>query len=208
MKTDWDAYYSNPYKTAKYSREIIQKIIINLISKFGNTSNNELCLAEFGGANSCFFDKIQEAIKPKRYIIVDNNEIGLKKLEEKTVNLNSVAIHCKNILSLEMKEVFDLTFSVGLIEHFSVEDTKRMIQKHFEATKKGGRVIISFPTPTFLYKITRFFAEKLGLWIFHDERPLLPKEVIDTINETGTILYRKTIWPIFLTQHIIVATKD
>lgn len=208
MKTDWDAYYNNPYKTAKYSRGIMQKNLINLISRFGRNFNHQLCLAEFGGANSCFFDKIQEKIIPNQYIIIDNNAAGLEKVKEKISGDGSVVLHCKNILDLDVTEQFDLTFSVGLIEHFSIEDTKKMIQKHFDATKIGGHVILSFPTPTFLYKITRFFAEKLGLWIFHDERPLLPHEVINTVNQVGTILFRKTIWPIFLTQHIIVAIKN
>ena len=44
--------------------------------------------------------------------------------------------------------------------------------------KKDGITIISFPTPTFLYRITRKICEIIGIWFFHDERPLEFEEVI------------------------------
>jgi len=208
MKTDWDSYYDKPYKTAAYSRSIVEKILVNLIEKHKPVANKTLQLAEFGGANSCFFDKIQQVIKPDKYFIIDSNELGLQKFEQRIGRSEATVLCNKDILNLDMKNEFDLTFSVGLIEHFCVKNTEKMIQKHFDATKPGGVVILSFPTPTFLYKTTRFFAEKLGLWIFHDERPLLPEEVVNTVSNNGTILFQKTIWPIFLTQHIIVARKN
>lgn len=207
MKTDWDSYYEKPIITSSYSRRIVQKILINLIARYTTSPENNLLLAEFGGANSCFFDAIQEQIKPKIYFVVDNNKKGLDKLSTRTTNLESVKVCETDILNLAISDQFDLTFSIGLIEHFNPHDTAQMVMKHFTATKPGGIVILSFPTPTFLYRITRFFAEKLGLWIFHDERPLLPEEVMQTIKKHGHIFYSKTIWPIFLTQHIIVAKK-
>lgn len=101
----------------------------------------------------------------------------------------------------------NLVFSIGLIEHFSAQNTARAIRSHFQLPDPGGIAIISFPTPTFLYRITRFLSEMLGLWIFHDERPLKKSEVAGVIAHFGTLLYEKTIWPIFLTQCIMVARK-
>lgn len=205
MKTDWDSYYNKPYKTTTYSRAITQKNLLKLMSRYKN--KEFIHIAEFGGANSCFFDAIQKTIKPSHYSIIDNNELGLKKFIERKSQNNSVSIHHADVLDLNIQNQFDLTFSVGLIEHFCEKDTATIIEKHFEATKPGGTIVITFPTPTFLYKATRYLAEKMNLWIFHDERPLMPNEVIATCNKKGSVLFRKTIWPIFLTQHVIVVKK-
>jgi cyclopropane fatty-acyl-phospholipid synthase-like methyltransferase len=106
-----------------------------------------------------------------------------------------------------MKDKMDVVFSVGLIEHFSPEGTRKVIKAHFDAVRSGGIVLMSFPTPTWLYHCTRFFSELFGLWIFTDERPLHKEEVLDAVALYGHILYVKTIWPIFLTQKIVIAKK-
>jgi hypothetical protein len=87
------------------------------------------------------------------------------------------------------------------------EDTKKAVAAHFRVLKAGGIAIISFPTPTLLYRISRFVAEALGLWMFHDERPLKKQEIVEAIGNHGTILHGEIIWPIFFTQMIIVARK-
>jgi len=99
----------------------------------------------------------------------------------------------------------DIVMSVGLIEHFDGQGTKRAIQNHFRLLRPGGLAIILFPTPTFLYRATRFCAEMIGLWRFPDERPLRAEEVLPAIRETADVLYMKINWLIFLTQMIIVA---
>ena len=113
----------------------------------------------------------------------------------------------RDIMDLDLKIESDIVFSVGLIEHFSVENTRQAVLSHFKALKEDGILILSFPTPTFLYKITRKIAELLGLWIFHDERPLKIDEVLETVNKHGELLERKIIWPIFLTQAMLVVRK-
>jgi len=52
------------------------------------------------------------------------------------------------------------------------------VQAHLDAAKLGGYILITFPTPTLLYRIIRKAAEILGVWKFHDERPLKAAEVI------------------------------
>ncbi|NNM59858.1 MAG: class I SAM-dependent methyltransferase [Legionellales bacterium] len=207
MKTNWDSYYDNPIATSGYSRRVMRRNLINLMKNYTKNRSENFELAEFGGANSCFFDAIYQSIQPQIYHVVDNNKTGLDKLIARVSHLDSVKIHHCDVLALDLNDSFDLTFSVGLIEHFNESDTAKVVMQHFASTKAGGIVILTFPTPTFLYRITRFFAEKLKLWIFHDERPLLPDEVISTTKTYGNILYQKTVWSIFLTQHIIVIQK-
>jgi hypothetical protein len=68
-------------------------------------------------------------------------------------------------------------------------------------------VLITFPSPTWLYRASRRVIEAVGMWKFPDERPLDPEEVVAAIGEAAEVVYRKTLWPLVLTQHLIVARK-
>ncbi|XMB53903.1 hypothetical protein LIAUS_07205 [Leptospira interrogans] len=82
-----------------------------------------------------------------------------------------------DILNPQYEEKFDIVFSVGLIEHFDVENTRKAFLNHLQFVKTPGVLIVIFSTPTFLYRMTRFLAECLSMWIFHDERPSRESEI-------------------------------
>ncbi len=120
-----------------------------------------------------------------------------------------VELLLKDILNDDLEdEQSDLVLSVGLIEHFDPKGTQKAVKTHFDLLKPGGLAVITFPTPTFLYRVARYCAEKLGLWIFHDERPLEFKEVVETVEKYGQLLEQKIIWPIVFTQGLIVCRKN
>ncbi len=206
--TDWDRYYSKPYKTATFTRRITESVLHRLIRQYAHHGESSFNICELGGANSCFYDGINRQFNPAQYFIIDNNRLGLERSRERAGNDNSVVLLNADILHLKEEPTFDLVFSVGLIEHFCVEDTKEAIAAHFKLLKKHGIAVISFPTPTFLYRITRFLSELLGLWMFHDERPLREDEVKYALDGLGTIEHNKIIWPIMLTQRIMVVRKN
>lgn len=205
-RTDWDGYYKRPYKTASYSRTITGHYLLRELKKIAQT--RPLSIAELGGGNSCFFQLIMDRLKPESYTIVDNNQIGLQKFQERFSHLGHVhALYGDVLKDIECEKKFDVVFSVGLIEHFDKTGTAKSIETHFSLLKKGGYLIITYPTPTILYRITRFFAEKLGLWIFHDERPLVREEVETELLKQGEIVNFFVNYPIFLTQGIFVVKK-
>lgn len=206
--TDWNTYYSTPYKSAKYSRLIISKRLRSLMDRYAPTSQG-FTVAELGGANSYHFDMIYQTYHPKAYHLYDNNAVGLAKFSERMGFIEEVTIHNTSILELppNPRDPFDMVLSFGLIEHFDPDNTRRAIASHFNLSKPSGIVIISFPTPTLLYNVTRWTAELLGMWIFLDERPLQAEEVAATVKDHGTILYQRILWPIFLTQYFLVARK-
>jgi hypothetical protein len=48
----------------------------------------------------------------------------------------------------------------------------------------------------------------LGLWKFPDERPLRPAEVRRAIESGGgEVVEGRTLWPLVLTQHVLVARR-
>ncbi len=206
--TDWDSYYSNPYKLSSFSRKITSDKLIRLMTQFTPVVRSGIKIAELGGANSCFYEAINNDLNPVKYLIVDNNQLGLEKTTNRLKNATNLELEFADILKAEEKtEMFDIVFSVGLIEHFTPALTMKCIASHFCYLKTGGICIITFPTPTWLYKITRTFAELLGLWIFYDERPLKMEEVVNELNKQSEIKHCSITWSIFLTQGVIVAIK-
>ena len=203
IKTDWDTYYQKTNKVTSITRKISEAILLELIDKY--VKKESITIAEIGGANSCFYPVFKKVLKPSNYIVIDNNELGLKMF--KNNYSNNVEVYNEDVLEMNIDKKVDLVFSVGLVEHFDTGGTKKAIQNHFKLIDKGDICLITFPTPTLLYRFARKVLELAGLWIFTDERPLKIKEVLDTMKVLGDILEVKMNWKIILTQGIIVAKK-
>lgn len=207
--TDWDSYYSNPYKFSTFTRKITSKKLIRLMKQYIPESESPIKIAELGGANSCFYETVNQSFSPEKYLIIDNNQLGLDKTIRRLNKSNNIYLKYEDVLNSKVNtEKFDLVFSVGLIEHFSTADTQKCIAAHFEYLESNGICLITFPTPTWLYQLTRKCAELLGIWIFYDERPLTLDEVIVEVQKYGVIKHTSITWPIFLTQGVILAIKN
>jgi hypothetical protein len=206
-KTDWNHYYSNPYKTAFFSRKITGRLLIRLIKKHLKEKTN-ISIIELGGGNSSYYECLDNVFSPREYIVIDNNEKGINLFLGKTRHKQNASAFKADVLCPDLHLQADLVFSIGLIEHFSPEDTKKAIESHFSILNNQGVLIMSFPTPTFIYKTTRRISELLGLWIFHDERPLQTEEVINTLKKHGCLLDQRIVRSIFLSQAFIVAKKN
>lgn len=207
--TNWDRYYEKPFATSTLTRRITTSKLISVIKRYTTNIKNGVKIIELGGANSCFYDALNKAFEPKLYSVLDNNIVGLDKFLQRVGNSEATKIINVDVLSENIlkEENYDVVFSVGLIEHFSKENTKKAIRTHFDYLKDGGICIITFPTPTFLYKFVRKFLEIINVWIFHDERPLLFDEVISECEKHGEILHKSINWLTILTQGIIVMKK-
>lgn len=207
-KTDWDAYYKKPYKAASITRKITASRLVKAMNKYKYVDRPSIL--EIGGANSCFYEVICDQVLPVTYSIFDNNVLGLQKFRERISNLKEFSSELiqGDILNPQYQEKFDIVFSVGLIEHFDMENTRKAFLNHLQFVKSPGVLIVTFPTPTFLYRITRFFAECLDMWIFHDERPIQEPEIRSLVPSLDyNIRDYSIIWPIILTQGMIVITK-
>lgn len=203
-KTDWDGYYRRPFKATTVTRRITTA---RLLRQLALRLPGESDVVEWGGANSCFIDAIYRALRPARYTVADSNRLGLGLLEARRENYPGLATLEDDVLQPRQPLQADIVFSVGLIEHFDAAGTARAIRAHFDSAREGGLVVISFPTPTWLYRATRWLAERLGLWIFHDERPLRFEEVEREMARHGDFVARDLIWPIFLTQGMLAFRK-
>jgi glycosyltransferase involved in cell wall biosynthesis len=206
--TDWDRYYTNVPATAALTRKYTASVLVDVIRRYATPAkDSRLSIVEIGGANSCFLDRILLAIGPRTYDVIDTNEYGLSLLARRVGNGQVVRLHQESVLALSLGRDADLVFSVGLVEHFDPGETRKAVLAHFDALRPGGLAIITFPTPTLLYRIARRLIEMGGMWKFPDERPLDRAEVLAAVRERGDVVYQKTLWPLILTQHVIAAQK-
>ena len=205
--TDWDRYYSSPAVSARLTRRYTASVIVAALKRYGRLGERS-SVVELGGAGSCFLGRVMAECRPRTYHVVDNNQYGLDLLRQRTAGARKVFLHAADCLDLRLDIQADAVFSVGLIEHFPPADTRRAVLAHFDLLKPGGIAVISFPTPTALYRAARFLAEIFGLWPFPDERPLRREEVLQSVAERGKLLFEKTLWPIVFTQHMMVVGKS
>jgi SAM-dependent methyltransferase len=207
--TDWNRYYASVPATARITRRYSTSVLLDAIGRHARAARNDgqLSIVEIGGANSCFLDAILSRIPCHSYDVVDTNEYGLALLSGRAGEGNVVRLHKHSILDGTLGLSADLVFSVGLVEHFRPRETRAAVLAHFDYLRPGGTLIVTFPTPTLLYRATRRFIEALGMWSFPDERPLQPQEVMDAVRERGEAIREKVLWPLMLTQYMIVARK-
>lgn len=203
--TDWDAYYARPFAATTITRRITTQRLLGHLRRWLDTENPSI--VELGGANSCFISAFYDVLQPRQYQAIDNNRYGLSLLQQRCADLPGLTAVEDDVLAPQHAAQADLVFSVGLIEHFDAQGTASSIANHFRFVRSGGLVLITFPTPTWLYRGTRSLAETTGQWRFHDERPLRFDEVEKSMAQHGSVVARDLIWPIFLTQGVCLAKK-
>ena len=198
--TDWDSYYRSVPPVAYLTRRYTGAVLVSALRRFGGRIER---LVEFGGANSCFLGRIEAEIEPREYHVVDTNAYGLSLLKA-----GRVTSHQQDCRAVTVDLEADAVFSIGLIEHFDKAGTRQAILSHFALLKPGGCAIISFPTPTLLYRVARWVTEAVGAWKFPDERPLDRAEVLLTAGECGRVEFEKILWPLVFTQRLMVFRKN
>lgn len=67
--------------------------------------------------------------------------------------------------------------------------------------------LLSYPTPTPLYRVARRIAELTGQWRFPDERLLRLEEITLTVDPYGSLIATHLVWPILFTQQMIAIVR-
>lgn len=202
--TDWDQYYKQTSFFSRFTRPAISGALIKALRQYAIATPS---IAELGGAGSCALEVVYRVIRPSEYHIVDANQVGLELLGHKARARRNLKLHLQDILKLDLDLQMDVVFSLGLIEHFDTDGTRQAIRGHLRLLKPGGIAVVTFPTPTFRYRLTRGAIQLAGKWVFHDERPLLLPEVSLAVGELGRILDHWLIGSIPLTQRLVVIQK-
>lgn len=207
--TDWNSYYASRPFTARCTRRYTNMMIAQALREVVGSARVRQ-VVELGGGRSCFLDRVCRLLRPESYTVVDSNAVGLSGLAGWTPphqSSTSLVLHEADVRAYQPEPAADLAFSVGLIEHFDPADTARVLRTHFDLVRSGGVVLVSYPTPTLLYRATRGLLERLGLWNFPDERPLCFAETAATASPLGDLVWRRTLWPLMLSQEMLVFRK-
>lgn len=205
--TDWGAYYRRPAMLAPLTRRITRRVIVREALRAA-PGKAPATIVELGGGGSPFLRAFRERFPDARLTAMDTNALGLRLLEPQLGGDARLSAINRDVLAPVDDPVgADLVYSVGLIEHFDREHTARAVEAHFAHACPGGLVLMTFPTPTWLYRLTRSLAERIGVWAFPDERPLPLDEVAATVIRHGQILRLFVNWPVVLTQAVVVARK-
>jgi SAM-dependent methyltransferase len=201
--TDWNEYYRRERFLLRFTQPFIFGALLRALKIY---SVPHPVVVELGGAGGGVFDAVRLTLHPAAYHVVDTNEYGLNLIREKTGG-GSVFLHLQDARNPALDLSADVVFSTGLIEHFDEEGTRKAIRSHLTLLKPGGVAVITFPTPTFLYRISRGISEFAGKWIFHDERPLRMPEIRAAIEGAGILLDERLIWQTPWTQEIVVIRR-
>ncbi|MBI5524573.1 MAG: class I SAM-dependent methyltransferase [Desulfarculus sp.] len=204
-KTDWEQYYRRPHATALLTRAITGRRLLGAVRRhLPPQPPGQMVVLELGGGGGSFHEIISRRLRPLRHHLADRSLAGLTSLGSAPLADPAVFCHVCDVRDCRLPLKADLVFSVGLIEHFTPQDTRRVIDTHFAHAAPGGLVIITFPTPTWLYRLARRLAEALRLWRFPDERPLQMAEVLQDLEGKGEVVEQDIIWPIVYTQGLVV----
>lgn len=202
--TDWNSYYASVPWTARLTRRYSASVLVKLLRAAGVKPGAHW--VEIGGGNSCFYERLKQEFAPASYEAIDLNRRALEMLRQRS-SAAGLKLTQADVLGLGQGRAADVVFSAGLIEHFGQDGTQRAVAAHLEQCRKGGIVLVTFPTPAWLYRAARVLLEWLGLWRFPDERPLPAEEVRAALGSRAEILAEKTMWPLILTQTVIVARR-
>jgi len=203
-QTDWERYYRHPSLFAPLARRLTRRRILSAASRFA--SGMPAQIAELGGGNSAFLPAFGARYPLARLTAVDNCPLGLQLAAARMAGSARLRVVDADLREPVVERLgADVVFSVGLIEHFEPADTARIVRAHFDHARPGGLVVMTFPTPTWLYRAARVAAERAGAWMFPDERPLACEEVTREAARYGDVLEVAINWAIVLTQGIVVA---
>jgi ubiquinone/menaquinone biosynthesis C-methylase UbiE len=84
--------------------------------------------------------------------------------------------------------IFDLTYSLGLIEHFSREVAQKIVNEHCRVTKKGGTVLIVVPAKYSPLNLVRIIMGKK--WPYGFEDPFTREELETLLRKSGLVKIR------------------
>ena len=205
-QTDWDSYYARPYRTASLTRKYTA-------SDSGGADAERMTARTHRSLNLAAPIVVSSTrswteVAPARYDVIDSNQLGLDLLQSRYSRDDRVSASLGDVLAAATPErLYDIVFSVGLIEHFDPAGTAKAVATHFSHLRPGGTAIITFPTPTWLYRSVRGLAEITNDWIFHDERPLRLPEFERAVAGLGEIKSARILWPLILTQYCVEVRK-
>lgn len=147
MEANTKAESVEGYKKPNLWRQICDDDFISILQKYLNTNEN-IKVVEPGCGSGLTAFSISNFYKNIEITLCDISENALKvaKKNEPLSLKNKVQYHECTVDSMPISSDFsDLTWNIGVLEHYSLSDIEPMVKEMLRITKPGGYVIIGIP---------------------------------------------------------------
>ena len=184
-KTNWDKYLYTPNSVLDVSHYPFLLGYKRLLQKIQQKIHS---IVELGCGSGKLTKDVAAIFRPSKITLVDFNTRAISTCSKIFKKEEHVDIVYSDFFRLQLDQQFDFVHSCGVLEHFQGDEQHRLMRIHADLTKEDGYVLVFTPTPTALYKIIRFVAEKVRLWIFPDEVPLTKNDLLE-IGRKAELVY-------------------
>ncbi|MFA5405771.1 MAG: class I SAM-dependent methyltransferase [Candidatus Nanoarchaeia archaeon] len=205
-RTNWDDYDYSHSRANQFFLNQVLKGYNRLLSKAGLKKG--ISLLELGSGTGYNSFRLAKKYDASRVVLVDSNDKALASGKKHFGGQFNVKVVKADVLTVNLEERFDLVHSQGLIEHFQGKALVKVINKHLALVKKGGYLVLFYPTKQGLYSFIRRLAELTNNWIFSDEVPLSKPEVMKIIDNKASLVDSTLMMPYFLTEEGLILKKN
>ena len=172
--TNWDKYYGRT-KISQITLGVIWKAYLDILS--GVHFQEPVRIIELGCGTGHNTLQLTKLFPVSKVTLVDANPKVLAIAERKLSSLEcEKEFLLQDLFSLDLKEKYDIAHSQGLLEHYTVERRRKLVQLHGELLTANGVTVILVPTPSPAYRAWRGMLEMMRLWIYPDETAITRAE--------------------------------
>jgi trans-aconitate methyltransferase len=198
MQTNWDIYHRNfrQLTAGRILRHFHWKAYLSLLEKIHY--DRKVDILELGSGTGFNTLGLCKYFDVRKITVVDSNPVALKTSRRLfgSLDIEKEFIEA-DVTKYHTDGKYDLVHSHGLIEHFSVSEMNRLIERHVDFAAPEGYIIIFVPTPEGNYKRFRRVCEFFHLWPFPDERPVLRQELLGEIRKYNIVVIDTIIYTVF-----------
>jgi len=167
VPTDWDRYYKR-VKISQITLGIIWKAYLDLLNEVHFVE--PIKIIELGCGTGHNTLQLTKLFPVSKVTLVDSNPSVLAIAEKKLSSLMcEKEFLLRDLFNLDSNEKYDIVHSQGLLEHYNLEQRRKLVNLHRGLLAEEGVSIIIVPTPSLGYRLWRGFMEMLHLWIYTDE---------------------------------------
>ena len=181
--TNWDRYY----KRIKFSQiilPVIWKAFLDLLR--GIHFPEPVKIIELGCGTAYNTLQLTRLFPTEKVTLVDSNPNALDVARKKLSCLKCEKEFLpQDLFSLDLSEKYNIVHSQGLLEHYSLEQKRRLIRLHRELLSADGVTIILVPTPSLAYRLWRGTQEIMHLWLYPDETAISEEEFKTELEYSG-----------------------
>jgi len=192
VATNWDRYCKR-IKISQITLGIIWKAYADLLC--GIHFQEPIKIIELGCGTAHNTLQISKLFPVDKVTLVDFNPNVLDVARKKLSSLKcEKEFLLQDLLSLDLSEKYDIVHSQGLLEHYTLEQQRKLFRLHKDLLTADGVAIILVPTPSFAYRLWRGTFERLRLWIYSDETALSEAEFTKGLESSGLQILKMKLY--------------